>query len=100
MQMQRQRAHLIDLPCIAVGKVAHVEADGQRFVPGQAHVLIDQEDGLLPVAERELLLYRIKRDRLPAVGAALIKLRAVLGIDLLVSEVLLIEFGLAHIVKQ
>ena len=71
MQLQRQRAHLIGLSSIAVGKVTHVEPNGQRLVSGQAHMLIDQEDGFLPMAERELFLYRVERDRLPAVGAAL-----------------------------
>ena len=61
-------------------------------------MLIDQEDRFLPMAERELFLYRVERDRFPAVGAALVKLRAMLGIDLLVPEVLLIELGLATVV--
>ena len=63
-------------------------------------MLIDQEHGFLPMTERELLLHRVERDRLPAVGAALVKLRTVLGIDLLILEILLVELCFADVMEQ
>ena len=77
-----------------------MEPDGQRLIAGKMHMLIDQKDRFLTVAKGKFLIYRVERHRFQVVSTAFIKLRAMIGVDLLVFEVQLIGLGLTDVMQQ
>ena len=100
MELQGKGAHLIGFPGVAVSEVTHVKTDCQRLVAGQSHVFIDQEDRFLAVSKREFFIHRVEGDRFPGVGAALVKLSALLRIDLLIFVVYFVKLGLSDVMQQ
>ena len=52
------------------------------------------------MAKGKFLIYRVERHRFQVVSTAFIKLRAMIGVDLLVFEVQLIGLGLTDVMQQ